>query len=109
MDGSNRFRAGGLVQEILSFQFRACNFVHGKFRAQEISCMNRNIVQGNYVQEILCMWKGNFVQRTYFPRNYVQSEKSCAWKFRACNFVHRRFRPTGKPTNFKKFKKLTQT
>ena len=52
--GSNRFRAGDLVQEILSFQFRACNFVHGKFHAQEISCMNRNLVHGNYVQEISC-------------------------------------------------------
>ena len=97
------------MQEILSFQFRACNFVHGRFRAKEISCMNRNIVHGNYVQEISCTEKEILCKDLFFPRNHVHEEifsarklragKFCAhkrrfreWKFRACNFVHGKFR-----------------
>ena len=103
--GSNRFRAGDFVQEILSFQFRACNFVHWKFRAKEITCMNRNLVHGNDVQEISCTEKGNFVQGDFFLEITCKKEKFSAgkfragkfraykrrfreWKFRAYNFVH---------------------
>ena len=98
--GSNQFRAGDLVQEILSFQFRACNFVHGIFRAKEISCVNRNLVHGNYVQEILCTekeiscrdlffleipcMKRNFVQGNYVQGNFVHIKGD----FVNGNFVH---------------------
>ena len=84
--GSNRFRAGDLVQEILSFQFRACNFVHGKFHEKEITCMNRNLVHGNYVQEISCTEKGNFVQGDFFLEITCKKEKFSAGKFRAGKF-----------------------
>ena len=70
--------------------------------------MNRNLVHGNYVQEISCTEKGNFVQGYFFLEITCKKEKFSAgkfragkfceykgrfreWKFRACNFVHGRF------------------
>ena len=53
-NGSNRFRAGDLLQEIL-----ASNFVHA------ILCMNRNFVQGNYVQGNFVHIKGDFVNGNF--------------------------------------------
>ena len=49
---AEKFRAGkfrAYKRRFREWKFRAWNLVHGKFRAKEISCMNRNFVHGDFV------------------------------------------------------------
>ena len=49
---AGKFRAGkfrAYKRRFREWKFRACNLVHGKFRAKEISCMNRNFVHGDFM------------------------------------------------------------
>ena len=83
------FVHGNFVHTILSFQFCAWNFVHGKFCAQEILCKMRNLVHGNFVHGNFVHKKGDFVHVHIFFRNYVHREKFRAhdiWNIR--NYVH---------------------